>query len=96
MSFMPGKQLGGAHGLQAAVRLAVQLVPVLDATQQRSNVDEVKGVVFPRPLVLCVVNLEAYVGRDVCRLHRRQLGADNVGVGVLLAELTITAWSDIP
>lgn len=82
--------LDPAIRLAAAVRLLEQARPVGDGPEEEAKVDQVEAVVSECPFLRAVVNLELEVRRDPFRLDRREVGTDDLALGVLVGE--ITAW----
>lgn len=79
-----------AAGLQVAVGLLVEGWPVADGAVEIACVDIVKVVIWPRPLQLGVVDLELAVRGNPGGLDGGYVGADYLGLRVLVGEVSDT------
>lgn len=90
--------LGGldpAAGRARRVGLLDQGRPVRDAAEEVAHVDEVEGVLGPRPGLGAVVDLEAHVGGHPGRLDRGEVRPCYLGGGELVGEVA-GALSSVP
>lgn len=73
---------GGVGGF-SLITLINDIPPVANTTHEIADVDQVEVILAERPILLHIVNLEAYIGRDPGRLDRAEIGTDDLGGGVL-------------
>lgn len=79
--------LNPPSGLEMVVGLLVQPWPVVDRAVEHANVDVVKVVFLPRPVVGGIIDLEADVGRNKGRLDGREVGTDDFSGRIGLCEI---------
>lgn len=83
-----------SSGLEMVIGLLVQPWPVVDRAVKHANMDVVKVVFAPRPVVGGIVDLEADVGRNKVRLDGREVGTDDFSGRIGLCEINgpYTYW----
>ena len=78
-----------AAGLQNAVDVLIQLLPVADGPVEIPDVDEVKCVIGPGEVLVCIVDLEGQVRRCSGWLDRGNVRSCNMGVSELVGEVAV-------
>ena len=67
----------------------VQHWPVTHAASDVTHMDQVEMTFWIRPFAIDIIDFEADVRRTSIRLYRRQIRADDLGVGMCFAKITV-------